>query len=89
MNRFFSLLHYIGIDKSIAYSSGGRVVQGLTGLASVYFIGTFLSPEEQGYYFTFGSVLALQVFFELGLHNVLTQFTAHEKAHIGQDIYYN
>lgn len=89
MNRLLKLLHYIGIDKSIAYSSGGRVVQGLTGLASVYFIGTYLSPEGQGYYFTFGSVLALQVFFELGLHNVLTQFTAHEKAHIEQDKYYN
>lgn len=76
------ILLKIGIDKSIAYSSGGKVVQAVTGLCSIFFIGTFLSPEEQGYYFTFGSLVAMQVFFELGLNNVITQFTAHENANL-------
>ena len=51
MNYVKQKLKQIGIDASIAYSSGGRIVQGLTGLGSIYFIGTFLSAQEQGYYF--------------------------------------
>ena len=89
MNYVKQKLKQIGIDASIAYSSGGRIVQGLTGLGSIYFIGTFLTAQEQGYYFTFSSLLALQVFFELGLHNVITQFAAHENAHLTYDSDYN
>lgn len=70
------------MDKSIAYSSGSRVVQGITGVASVFFITTFLTGVEQGFYYTFGSILALQVFFELGLTGIMTQFVAHEASHL-------
>ena len=72
----------IGMDKSIAYSSGSRVIQGLAGVGSVFFISTFLTDVEQGFYFTFGSILALQVFFELGLTGIMTQFIAHEVSHL-------
>lgn len=68
----------IGLDKSIAYSSGARVVQAVAGVGSIFFIGTFLTDVEQGYYFTFASILALQVFFELGLTGIMTQYVAHE-----------
>ncbi|MCV9927425.1 polysaccharide biosynthesis protein [Flavobacterium sp. LS1R49] len=37
---------------------------------------------EQGYYYTFGSILAIQIFFELGLSNIITQFVAHETANL-------
>lgn len=72
----------IGFDKSIAYSSGARVVQGLTGVASVFFITSFLTGIEQGFYYTFGSILAMQVFFELGLTGIMTQYVAHEASHL-------
>lgn len=72
----------IGMDKSIAYSSGSRVVQGITGVLSVFFITTFLTGVEQGFYYTFGSLLAMQVFFELGLTGIMTQFVAHEVSHL-------
>ena len=72
----------IGIDKSIAYSSGARVVQAFTGVGSVFFISTFLTGVEQGFYYTFGSILALQVFFELGLTGIMTQYVAHEASHL-------
>lgn len=72
----------IGIDKSIAYSSGARIVQGFTGVASVFFITSFLTGVEQGFYYTFGSILALQVFFELGLTGIMTQYVAHEASHL-------
>lgn len=75
----------IGIDKSIAYSSGARIIQGFTGVASVFFITAFLSGVEQGFYYTFGSILALQVFFELGLTGIMTQYVAHEASHLSID----
>lgn len=72
----------IGVDKSIAYSSGARIVQAFTGVGSIFFISTFLSGVEQGFYYTFGSIIAIQVFFELGLTGIITQFVAHEAAHL-------
>ena len=72
----------IGMDKSIAYSSGARIVQGFTGVASVFFITSFLTGVEQGFYYTFGSILALQIFFELGLTGIMTQYVAHEASHL-------
>lgn len=79
---FGIIAHKIGMDKAIAYSSGSRVVQGLTGVLSVFFITTFLSGVEQGFYYTFGSIIALQVFFELGLTGIMTQYVAHEASHL-------
>lgn len=76
------LTEKLGVDKSIAYSSGSRVVSGLAGVLSVFFISTYLTGVEQGFYFTFGSILALQVFFELGMTGIITQFVAHEASHL-------
>ena len=83
MNQhLIDIAHKIGMDKSIAYSSGARVVGGITGVGSIFFISTFLTGVEQGFYFTFGSILALQVFFELGLTGIMTQYVAHEVSHL-------
>lgn len=81
----YSIGHKIGFDKSIAYSSGARVLQGVTGVLSVFFISTFLTDVEQGFYYTFGSILALQVFFELGLTGIMTQYVAHEVSNLQLD----
>lgn len=82
MTFMHSLAQKIGMDKSIAYASGARVIQGFTGVASVFFITAFLTGVEQGFYYTFGSLLALQVFFELGLTGIMTQYVAHEASHL-------
>lgn len=75
-------LRRLGVDKSIAYSSGARVVQAFTGVASILFIAQFLTKTEQGFYYTFGSIIAIQVFFELGLTTIITQYVAHEASHL-------
>ncbi len=72
----------IGMDGAIAFSSGGRIIQAVAGVLSIIFIATFLTPEEQGFYYTFGSILGIQVFFELGMTTIITQFVAHESAHL-------
>lgn len=88
MNLLFNVVNKLGIDKSIAYSSGARIVQGVTGVGSVFFISTFLTGIEQGFYYTFGSILALQVFFELGLTGIMQQYVAHEASHLKLDANY-
>lgn len=74
-----------GIDKAIAYSSGSRIVSGLAGVFAIFFISLFLTGVEQGFYFTFGSILALQVFFELGLTGIMTQYVSYEASHLVLD----
>jgi hypothetical protein len=54
----------------------------VAGGATVFLLPIWLSPTEQGYYFTFGSVLALQIFFELGLNQIVVQLVSHEVAHL-------
>ena len=48
-------------------------------------ISSRLSGVEQGFYYTFSSVLALQVFVELGLVTVIVQLASHEWAFLHQD----
>lgn len=72
----------LGIDLSIFYTILARGVQAAGGLAVIGLISVFLTKEEQGYYYTFGSLLAIQVFFELGLTSIITQYVAHESVHI-------
>jgi len=79
---FYNLIKKLGVDRSIAYSSGARIVQAFTGVASIFFIAQFLTEAEQGYYYTFGSIVAIQMFFELGLTNIITQYVAHEASHL-------
>ncbi len=71
-----------GVDKAIFFTTIARILQGAGGIASVVFISAYLTEVEQGFYYTFASILAMQVFFELGLGGILTQFTAHENAHL-------
>lgn len=87
MSFIKTIAQKLGVDKAIAYSSGARVIQGFTGVGSMFFISTFLTGVEQGFYFTFGSILALQVFFELGLTGIMTQYVAHEASHLTLDEY--
>lgn len=75
----------IGIDKAIAFTSMNGVLGAVIGFVSVLFYTTFLTKEEQGYYYTFGSVMAISVFFELGFTGILTQYVAHEHAHLSWD----
>lgn len=75
-----SLLKAVGVDRAIGFTVLGKAWLSIAGIVSLVFVGRFLSPAEQGYYYTFASLLALQVFAELGLTNVIMQFASHERA---------
>ena len=83
-NIFIKAAHKIGMDGAIAYSSAARIFQAFAGVITIFFIATFLTGEEQGFYYTFGSILAIQTFFELGFAGIMTQYVAHEVVHLRQ-----
>lgn len=82
MNILKKLASKLGIDKSIFFTSLARVVQAVGGVVSILFVARYLTGEEQGFYYTFSSIVAIQVFFELGLNGIITQYVAHETAHL-------
>lgn len=82
MNLPARFLGRLGIDRAIGYSSLARIVQGIAGVIAILFVAKFLTLEEQGFYFTFASLTALQMFFELGLNGIVVQYVAHEAAHL-------
>jgi O-antigen/teichoic acid export membrane protein len=70
----------LGIDRAVGWTVAARVWSMLAGPVSVILIAAHLSAEEQGFYYTFASIVAFQVMFELGLGMVIVQFASHEKA---------
>ena len=71
-----------GIDGAVFYRLCATALSILTGPITLVLITMYFSLEEQGVYYTFVSLTALQVFFELGLTGIITQYTAHEVAHL-------
>ena len=74
-----NLISYITqIDKSTAYLALSRVLGMALGLLVTIFIVKKFTPDLQGYYYTFNSVLMLKIFFELGFSVVIVSFVSHE-----------
>lgn len=71
---------WLGVDRAVAMTLLGRGWLILATPLTLVFIARWLTPVEQGFYYTFNSMLALQVFFELGLSFVLLQYVSHERA---------
>jgi len=76
------LQHTLGIDRAIAFTVLARVWSSTAGLVTVLLIARFLTRAEQGYYYTFSSLVALQIVFELGFSFVILQMASHERAHL-------
>jgi hypothetical protein len=72
----------LGLDGAVAFTSLARVVSIAGSTVTVLLIVRFLSPVEQGYYYTLLSLVALQVVFELGFSFVIQQLAAHECVHL-------
>ena len=81
------LAHVLGFDRAIAYTVLARLWSMSAGVITLVLIARLLSPVEQGYYYTFSSLVALQVFFELGFAFVVLQLASHARAnlHIAED----
>jgi len=82
-NKFF--VQYLGLNSTVLYTILSRGIQALGGLFSIFLVLRYLSKDEQGYYYTFLSLLSIQIFFELGLSNIIVQYVAHEFALVSDD----
>lgn len=75
-NKFF--LKKLEINQSVLFGLLSKIWSFCSGPITVVLIAARLSPHEQGYYYTFSTLLALQVFLQLGLGTVISQFASHE-----------
>jgi len=82
LRRFVNRLE---VDQAVFYSVCIRLWQFAAGPVSVLLIGTFFSPNVQGYFYTFSSLLALQSFFELGFQVVIINVASHEWSQLELD----
>lgn len=57
----------------------------ISGPVTLLLIPLFLTPQIQGYWYTFLSLAALSVFADLGFTTIVSQFSAHEFAYLKFD----
>ena len=80
---FTKIINAFGINQAIFYSIALRGWQLLAGPVALFLVAHYFSPTQQGFYYTFGSLLTLQMFFEMGLSFVIIQFVSHEFSILG------
>ena len=79
---FKKIVSLIGIDKAIIFTSSSSIIGAFGSIVSVLLVVKYLTGVEQGFYYTFGSIVTIQVFFELGLNGIITQYVAHEVSNL-------
>lgn len=72
----------LGLDFHVIQTLLQRSWSVLAGVVMLIIIPYTLTPHQQGYYFTFTGLLGLQIFFELGLNQVVTIIVSRDVAHL-------
>ena len=72
------ILEQAGLDSAVVFTLLTRAWQAGAGAATLLLVAYFFTSELQGFYYTFSSLLALQVFVELGLYLVVVNRASHE-----------
>lgn len=79
------LKNLFGIDKDILWILINKFWSTFKGPLTIYFIIKYLSPQQQGLWYTFISLGTLSIFAELGFTIIITQFVSHEYAHLKEE----
>lgn len=74
-----------GIDRAVGFALTSRLWQLVAAPVTLLVIASKFSPDIQGYYYTFISLLALQSFAELGLSIVIVNVASHEWSRLSID----
>jgi hypothetical protein len=77
---FSRLVQFLGIDRAIGASTATQLMRFVTGPITMLLIIKYLSPADQGFYYSFAGVAGIQVFLEAGFAVSIAQFTAKEFA---------
>ncbi len=72
----------LGLDRSISNTLLLRFSMASCSFITIFFVSIFLTQEIQGYYYTFNSLIGLQVFVELGFNFAIVQIVSHEMARL-------
>lgn len=83
--KFLPILSLLGIDRATFWALSSKLCLMGSGLITTLMVAKFFSQEEQGYYYTFLSVLSLQIFAEFGLGIVVSSYASHEWAYLNLD----
>src|SRR5262245_41412245 len=73
------------IDRAAVFSVLTNTASLVLGPVTALLVATHFAPELQGFYYTFGSLTALQFLIELGLGQAIIQFASHEWAKLRID----
>jgi O-antigen/teichoic acid export membrane protein len=76
------IIHKLGIDDSIFWSTINKGFGIIRAPLTIYFLVKYLSPDEQGLWYTFTSLAALSMLADLGFTSIITQFISHEYARL-------
>lgn len=76
------IARFFGVDRAVAFTVLARGWSSLAGIGTLTLIARFLSPAEQGFYYSFYSLVGMQIIFELGFSFVILQTASHEAAHL-------
>jgi O-antigen/teichoic acid export membrane protein len=72
------LFEAFDLNPAVVFTLLTRAWQAIAGAVALVLIAYFFSPDVQGFYYTFSSLLALQTFVELGLYIVIVNRASHE-----------
>lgn len=70
------------LDNALLWILTNKLWSIAKGPIGLFFIISYLSPQEQGLWYTFLSLGALTVFAEMGFTGIISQFVSHEYAHL-------
>ncbi len=83
--KLVGLLRRLEVNRAVFFSVLTQGWSALAGPVTMLVIAHWLTAVEQGFYYTFSSVLAMQVFVELGLVTVIVQVASHEWAFLKRE----
>jgi hypothetical protein len=79
------MLNRMEVDRAVFYAVAARGWQFVAGPVSMLLIAMYFSPDQQGYFYTFASLMALHALVELGLHGVIIIVASHEWSRLSLD----
>ncbi len=75
-----AIIRKLGFNPAVFYSLIQKFWQSAVGLTGMLLVSHFYSPELQGFYYAFLSLVTLQTFFELSLYLIIGNIASHEWA---------
>ena len=77
-SKIRGMLQRLEIDRAVFFGLLSKIWGIAAGPITAILIVLCFTRELQGYYYTFATIVALQIFAELGLGTVIVQFASHE-----------